>query len=51
MYSLKCSYYKKSFATLEELLEDIAATGMDPNYFVTRDGRSIGERAFDLMEV
>jgi len=50
MYSLKCNYYTKSFATLDELIDDVMATGMDPNYLVTLDGKSIGERARDFMQ-
>jgi hypothetical protein len=47
MYSLKCSYYTKSFKTISELIEDILLSGMDPNYMITRDGKSIGEQAID----
>lgn len=49
MYSLKCSYYKKSFGTMQELLDDVMSSGMDPNYEITRDGRGIGETAWDLI--
>ena len=31
-YSLDCRYYDKKFITLDELLDDIASSGMDPNY-------------------
>jgi len=50
MYSLKCNYYKKEFPTIEELAEDVASTGMDPNYEVTRDGVGIGEEIIDFLE-
>ena len=49
MYSLNCSYYDKSFTTIDALLEDVIATGMDPNYEITRNGRSTGETAWDLI--
>ena len=49
MYSLKCSYYKKKFPTLNELLDDIVLNGMDPDYYVIKDGKSIGTKAIDLI--
>ena len=49
MYSLKCSYYKKEFKTIDELINDIMDSGMDPNYMITRDGESIGEKAIDYI--
>jgi hypothetical protein len=50
MYSLKCKYYTKEFPTLEALIDDVMASGMDPNYEVTRDGRGIGESAIDFIQ-
>ena len=35
MYSLDCSYYKKEFMYLDELIDDITVSGMDPNYEIT----------------
>ena len=49
MYGLKCNYYKSKFETLEALLEDIINSGMDGNYLITRDGKSTGERAINLI--
>lgn len=49
MYSLDCSYYTKEFTTIEELIEDVLSSGMDPNYEITRDGKLTGEILFDLM--
>lgn len=49
MYSLKCKYYDKSFDTLEELLNNIIESGMDPSYEVTLDGKGIGEMAQELI--
>ena len=49
MWSLKCNYYSHEFSTLNELLQHITESGMDPNYEVTRDGKGIGETAWDFM--
>tara|TARA_B100000927_G_scaffold279992_1_gene264053 strand:+ start:1896 stop:2066 length:171 start_codon:yes stop_codon:yes gene_type:complete len=49
MYSLDCEYYEEEFDTLEELIENVIASGMDPNYEVTRNGTGIGELAFDFI--
>ena len=49
MYSLDCEYYDKEFETLDELLQDILDSGMDGSYEVTKDGKSIGETAFDFI--
>jgi hypothetical protein len=50
MYSLKCSYYTKQFNTLDELLDDIMTSGMDPNYEITHNGKGTGEQAIDLLQ-
>jgi len=50
MYSLKCNYYHKEFATIDELLRDVMDSGMDPNYEITHNGRATGETAWDLLE-
>ena len=49
MYSLRCSYYSKEFETISELIEDVAVSGMDPDYEITKDGKGIGERAIDYI--
>lgn len=49
MYSLKCKYYTKEFSTLDELLEDVMTSGMDPSYMITKNGKSIGEKPQDLI--
>jgi hypothetical protein len=46
MYSLKCSYYTKQFSSIDELVNDVISSGMDPNYEVTLDGRNMG---FDII--
>ena len=50
MYSLNCSYYEKKFSTIDELIEDVMISGMDPNYEITKDGEPTGEEAVDLIQ-
>jgi len=50
MYSLDCSYYTKQFPSIDLLLQDIISCGMDPNYYITYDGKSIGDQAIDLIQ-
>ena len=49
MYSLKCNYYSKKFNSINELVDDIVVSGMDPNYSITKDGEDIGEQAIDFI--
>ena len=49
MYSLDCSYYKKEFSSISELLDDIISSGMDPNYNITKDGSDTQESAWELI--
>jgi hypothetical protein len=50
MYSLDCIYYTKQFSTLNQLLADIALSGMDPSYEITFNGKRTGEIAIDLIQ-
>ena len=50
MYGLNCSYYTKTFPTLDALLNDIITSGMDPNYEITFNGKGTGEEAIDLIQ-
>ena len=50
MYHLNCPYYKKKFETIHELVDDIVLSGMDPNYVVYKDGKSIRTKAIDLIQ-
>lgn len=50
MYSLECSYYEKEFNTLDELIEDVINSGMDPNYEVTKNGKRTGEFIIELIQ-
>jgi len=49
MYSLDCDYYNREFSSLQELLDDVSVSGMDPNYYITKAGISTGETAWDLI--
>ena len=49
MYSLDCSYYEKEFPTIEELVNNVMMSGMDPSYEVTKDGIGIGEEVLDFL--
>ena len=43
MYSLDCNYYKKEFNSINELVEDVISSGMDPSYEITLNGKGVGE--------
>ena len=49
MYSLDCSYYSKTFDSVNDLVNDVIQSGMDPNYEITKNGKGIGEQAIELM--
>jgi hypothetical protein len=49
MYSLDCNYYTREFDTIGELVDDVIRSGMDPNYKITKDGRSTGELVATLI--
>jgi len=49
MYSLKCNYYDKEFPTIDELINNVMESGMDPNYEVTFNGKGIGDILWDLL--
>lgn len=49
-YSLDCSYYQRSFPTMDELIDDVMTSGMDPNYEITFNGEGTGEMAIDLIQ-
>jgi hypothetical protein len=48
-YSLDCSYYTRTFSTLDDLLNDIIMTGMDPDYEITVNGKGIGQTAVEFL--
>jgi len=49
MYGLACKYYTKKFNSIPELIEDIILSGMDPNYSITLDGKSIRQKATEFI--
>ncbi len=49
-YSLDCTYYTKSFPTLDGLINDIMSSGMDPNYEITLNGKRTREIAADYLQ-
>ena len=49
MYSLDCSYYSKTFDSVDELVNDVITSGMDPNYEITRNGIPTGEEVIELI--
>jgi phosphoribosyl 1,2-cyclic phosphodiesterase len=51
MYSLDCNYYTKEFRTIDELINDVMVSGMDPNYSITFNGKPTGELAIDLIQM
>ena len=49
MYSLDCSYYDKSFDTIQQLVDSVISSGMDPSYEITKNGAGIGEELTDFI--
>ena len=49
MYSLDCSYYSKTFDSIDELIDDVVTSGMDPNYEITHNGTPTGEEVIELI--
>ena len=49
MYSLKCDYYGAEFTCIGDLIAHIMISGMDPDYEITKDGNSIGQKAIDYI--
>ena len=49
MFSLDCSYYTKSFSDVNDLINDIISSGMDPNYEITHNGILTGAMASDFI--
>ena len=48
-YTLDCNYYTKEFNSIDELINDITTSGMDPSYLILKNGVSIGEMAEDFL--
>jgi len=49
MYSLDCSYFDKEFTSISKLVDFAVASGMDPNYEITKNGAPTGEELADLI--
>lgn len=49
MYSLKCDYYQKEFSSLNDLINDVLSSGMDPNYEITLNNCGIGQELTDFI--
>ncbi len=49
MYTLDCSYYNKTFPSIQQLITDILVSGMDPSYEIVKNGICIGEYASDYL--
>jgi hypothetical protein len=50
MYTLDCIYYTREFSTVDELIQDIISSGMDPNYEILFNGQPTGDQAIDLIQ-
>ena len=46
-YSIDCEYYKNKFETLDDLVNEIQNSGMDPNYEIMKNGIGQGETVWD----
>lgn len=49
MYSLNCSYFDKEYDSVNELVNDVISSGMDPNYEITYNGVGTGEECVDFI--
>lgn len=50
MYTINCTYYTKSFSTIDDLVDAIVRDGMDPNYEILKNGKPTGEMVIDLIQ-
>ena len=50
MYTLDCNYYTREFSTVDDLIQDIMISGMDPNYEIMFNGQPTGDQAIDLIQ-
>ena len=46
---VKSDYYGAEFTCIGDLIAHIMVSGMDPDYEITKDGKSIGEKAIDYI--
>ena len=50
VYTLRDPLYNKEFKSVSELVSGVLEDGADPNYHILKDGISIGNTAWELME-
>ena len=50
MYSLNCDYYDREFDTIDELVDDVISSGMDPNYVIMYNGEGTGSMVIDFIQ-
>lgn len=48
-YTIDCNYYNKSFKNIDDLIDDITISGMDPNYNILLNGKKTGEQLIDFI--
>jgi len=49
VYTLDCDYYNRNFNSLDDLLEDILSSGMDPSYNILKNGHDTEELASEYF--
>ena len=49
LFSLDCPYFDKKFPSVDKLIDYVVASGMDPNYEITKNGVPTGEELIDLI--
>lgn len=50
-YTIDCSYYTKSFNSIDALVRAVVEDGMDPNYEILADGKPTGEYVIDQIQM
>jgi hypothetical protein len=50
MYTIDSHYYVKEFPNIDELIDDVLLSGMDPNYEIIYNGKHTGEFLIDLIQ-
>lgn len=49
-YSLNSPYFCKYYDTIDDLCDDVASSGMDPNCNITFEGKDTNETAWDHLK-
>ena len=50
IYTLDCPWFDKTFDSINELVDYVMVSGMDPNYEILRNGEPTGDFVIDLIE-